>query len=338
MRIFALILAFMSFSLWAQDFETQLNSLRSKREEALFRFRTVNRFNETELTPHSKAKAYQEFITKLEEEHLAAELRLIDETCQKTKQHCITESEKSKREAELKTKLDDIAQRVAPLAAGTSQRRADEVPVVSQRPVTPEVRPEVRPETQVVTPSQNPGTVPIVKPDVAITAPQTRTQTEVPETKPEVVERPEVEEKPEEVTTPEEEPQVVETPPEVRPEVRPETRPETPTVPRENEDEKSPRNYNAETCKWVSDMPRRIVVGPGCGGKSKSRMCVGYVVCEQKNGGGKFVRQSTCGADKCGEGDAVKCTKDQYYFSTKPADETQQFVSPRLKQIMSSEQ
>lgn len=105
----------------------------------------------------------------------------------------------------------------------------------------------------------------------------------------------------------------------------------------ENEDEKNPRNYKAETCRWVSDLPRKIVNGPGCGPKGRSRICTGYVVCEQKEGGGKFIRMSSCGADKCGssDADAVRCTKDQGYFSQRPASESKLFMTPRLKKILS---
>jgi hypothetical protein len=111
---------------------------------------------------------------------------------------------------------------------------------------------------------------------------------------------------------------------------------EVPVV-EEGDDEKTPRNYKAETCKWVSDLPRKIVNGPGCGGKSRSRICTGYVVCEQKQGGGKFIRMSSCGPDKCGSSDedAVKCTKDMSYYSQKPATESKLFMSPKLKKILS---
>lgn len=105
----------------------------------------------------------------------------------------------------------------------------------------------------------------------------------------------------------------------------------------ENDDEKTPRNYKADTCKWVSDLPRKVVNGPGCGGKSRSRICTGYVVCEQKQGGAKFIRMSTCSPEFCGanDSDAVSCTKDQRYFSQKPAGEAKLFMSPKLKKILS---
>lgn len=114
---------------------------------------------------------------------------------------------------------------------------------------------------------------------------------------------------------------------------------ETPTdvVVEEGDDEKTPRNYKAETCKWVTDLPRKVVNGPGCGPRSRSRICTGYVICEQKTGGGKFIRMSTCGADKCGSSDedAVRCTKDMGYYSQKPAGESKLFMSPKLKRILS---
>lgn len=119
-------------------------------------------------------------------------------------------------------------------------------------------------------------------------------------------------------------------------EVKVETKPEENVV-EENEDEKNPRNYKAETCRWVTDLPRKIVNGPGCSSKGRSLICTGYVVCEQKEGGGKFIRMSTCGADKCGgsDEDAVRCTKDQRYFSQKPSGETKLFMTPRVKKILS---
>ncbi len=117
----------------------------------------------------------------------------------------------------------------------------------------------------------------------------------------------------------------------------PEPKKEEPVVVEEESDEKSPRNYKPETCKWVQDLPRKVVNGPGCGGKSRSRICTGYVVCEQKTGGAKFIRMSTCGADKCGgsDEDAVRCTKDMGYYSQKPASESKLFMSPKLKKILS---
>jgi hypothetical protein len=118
----------------------------------------------------------------------------------------------------------------------------------------------------------------------------------------------------------------------------PEPKKDEPVVVVEEEsDEKSPRNYKPETCKWVQDLPRKVVNGPGCGGKSRSRICTGYVVCEQKTGGAKFIRMSTCGADKCGgsDEDAVRCTKDMGYYSQKPASESKLFMSPKLKKILS---
>lgn len=116
--------------------------------------------------------------------------------------------------------------------------------------------------------------------------------------------------------------------------------PETPETPETdssvNEDENSPRNYRAETCKWVSDLPRKIVNGPGCSSRNRSRICTGYVICEQKEGGGKFIRMSTCRSHYCGgsDEDAVRCTKDMAYFSERPPQENKLFVTPRLKNLL----
>jgi hypothetical protein len=95
------------------------------------------------------------------------------------------------------------------------------------------------------------------------------------------------------------------------------------------------RNYDPDTCEWVEDLPRRIVKGPGCnvGGAT---LCVGFVICKQKVGEGKFVRMSTCGSENCGTDDAKACTKQKGYGSSKPTDETKHTVSGRAKEMMSS--
>lgn len=105
-----------------------------------------------------------------------------------------------------------------------------------------------------------------------------------------------------------------------------------------SDDEKTPRNYKPETCRWVNDLPRKVVNGPGCGPKNRSMICTGYVICEQKQGGAKFIRMSTCAADKCGasDEDAVRCTKDMGYYSMKPKGEAKLFMSPELKKILSN--
>lgn len=100
--------------------------------------------------------------------------------------------------------------------------------------------------------------------------------------------------------------------------------------------ENDPRNYKPETCKWVEDLPRKIVYGPGCTTKGKSSICTGYVVCDQKSGEGQFIRMSSCSADKCGasDEDAVRCTKDQGYYSRKPLSEDKHFMSIKLKKVL----
>lgn len=102
-------------------------------------------------------------------------------------------------------------------------------------------------------------------------------------------------------------------------------------------EDQSPRNYDASTCTWASDMPRRIVNGPSCG-KTRARICTGYVICKQKDSDAKFVRMSTCRPEFCGAGDkmAQDCTKDRRYFSTKPASEDKEFASKRVRQLLQS--
>jgi hypothetical protein len=113
---------------------------------------------------------------------------------------------------------------------------------------------------------------------------------------------------------------------------------EEPEVAEESDDEKTPRNYKPETCRWVTDLPRKVVNGPGCGPKQRSKMCTGYVSCEQKQGGAKFIRMSTCSADKCGSSDedAVRCTKDMGYYSMRPQGESKLFMTPSLKKVLSN--
>lgn len=102
-------------------------------------------------------------------------------------------------------------------------------------------------------------------------------------------------------------------------------------------EDQSPRNYDPKSCVWSQDMPRRVVNGPSCG-KTRSRICTGYVICNQKNSDLKFVRMSTCRPDFCGAGDemARKCTEDRAYFSTKPAGEDKDLASQKIRRALTS--
>lgn len=360
MRALLFMLLFVSHAFAEDDFQKKLAELQEKREETLYQWRTQNRFNETTLAPFSKLAAYREFRQKLETDHLASEIKLHADACAATKKNCLTPLEEQNKRLAMMGKLADLAKRTSTQMENVPQVAARELVVPqerrevaatvpeTQRPATqkPEFRPDIGPRPQRVeevkevrrtVESTQSVTLEAKTVEVSVT-PQVTT----PEVKPAevVVAKPEVKPEVTPEVKPEAKPEVAVVTPEVKPEVQPETKPAEvkPVVPSVNEDEKSPKNYKAETCKWVNDLPRKIVVGPGCGGKSKSRICTGYVVCEQKVGGGKFVRQSTCAADKCGENDAVACTRDQYYFSSKPSDEEKQFVSPKLKEILSSEQ
>jgi len=103
----------------------------------------------------------------------------------------------------------------------------------------------------------------------------------------------------------------------------------------DNEDEKNTGNFRPETCRWVTDLPRKLSFLPGCGGNGA---CIGYVVCDRKEGAGKFVRTSTCSPKFCGasDSDAVSCTKQGGYYTRKAKEEPKEFVSEKLKRIFST--
>ncbi len=77
------------------------------------------------------------------------------------------------------------------------------------------------------------------------------------------------------------------------------------------------RDFDPATCQWFSDLPRRIVRGEmkSCTKGQRSQACVGYVVCENKQDGSKFIRQSTCSKDNCTNERAVACTVEKNYSS-----------------------
>lgn len=100
-----------------------------------------------------------------------------------------------------------------------------------------------------------------------------------------------------------------------------------------DEQESNPRNYNPESCEWVADMPRRIAQGPSCG-RTPSQICTGYVICNLREGEGRFIRMSTCSPELCGQGDAKSCTKDRRFFSSRPSGETRNFMDRRLRDVI----
>ena len=97
-------------------------------------------------------------------------------------------------------------------------------------------------------------------------------------------------------------------------------------------------NFLPETCKWVTDLPRKVINIPGCpdkDGKTKqNNMCTGYVVCDQKDkfGSGKFVRMATCRKQFCLDGDeqAKNCVAQKNYSSEVPKDLERESVSDFL--------
>ena len=107
-------------------------------------------------------------------------------------------------------------------------------------------------------------------------------------------------------------------------------------APAEETEQTDPQNYDADTCEWLNDLPRRIHAGPGCS-REGNRLCVGYVVCKQKTSELRFIRSSTCSAEHCGprKENAVACTKQRSYFSNK-APSAAEFVSPSVKRATAS--
>lgn len=106
--------------------------------------------------------------------------------------------------------------------------------------------------------------------------------------------------------------------------------PAGPPIPQLTAEEK---NYKPETCVWSNDIPKRLVFGPGCK-DSQKRICVGYVICDQKDPAGKFVRMSTCSQANCADDKAVECTKENGYGSRKPDDKANISVSSTVQAIM----
>lgn len=128
--------------------------------------------------------------------------------------------------------------------------------------------------------------------------------------------------------------------PDSKEDFKPEEKPEE-QKPQELEqfnDEEFPKNYDPKTCEWVEDMPRKIVYGPSFCSRQAVQICTGYVVCERKQGGGKFVRMSSCSPKNCGRSkeSAIACTMEQAYYSRRPEDERNHFVSPELKKILTT--
>lgn len=91
-------------------------------------------------------------------------------------------------------------------------------------------------------------------------------------------------------------------------------------------------NFDAESCQWVEDMPRRIHEAPGCGRGRSTKICVGYVVCNRTEGEGKFIRASTCGENNCS--DAVACTRDRHYWSSPAAENDQKYLGRDIRDLI----
>lgn len=457
-----LLLLLVATAAYGQSFEESMSKIESEKEEALFKWRTTNRFNEATMMPLEKAKEFRDLYSKLEQEALQSRINLHEVSCVRNKTHCLTPQQKAIEEAKVRVAVGYLNQKVAwiesnkgatpqevEVAIKEQDDKRDKDPcltsgdcsgrdVASEGKQTGGQTPEKKPEEQqgggaevVVTTAGagggaavgggNSGSETEEKPKLSQEEQDKKTAEDAliqeiaelekayaekyPNTETQMSEeafkaRQELEGKkvqlqnnmlnalcekyPENkqycdaneraklgleaakniclaqrqnayflspdrlkrtVITAgnhETEWEALSDPKSCQTLLDKDKEIKTPADNEQessgNSDEKSPRNYNASTCQWVKDMPRKIVHGPGCTTAGRVSMCTGYVVCEQKVGGGKFVRMSTCAASKCGINDAAACTGDKNYFSTRPEDEANHFVSPKLKQIFSSEQ
>lgn len=93
-------------------------------------------------------------------------------------------------------------------------------------------------------------------------------------------------------------------------------------------------SYDPATCAWTQDLPRKLHSAPGCTRSSTNKICVGYVVCNAKVGGGKFVRTATCSADNCGNSEAVACVTERSFYSQAPEENVGKYMSDRVKQVI----
>ena len=108
--------------------------------------------------------------------------------------------------------------------------------------------------------------------------------------------------------------------------------PEAPTIVDQEELDDKFDNFDANSCQWVEDMPRKIHEAPGCGRGRTTKICVGYVVCDRKNGGGKFIRSSTCSEENCS--DAKECTKDRHFWSRPAAENDQKYLHRDIRNLI----
>jgi hypothetical protein len=75
-------------------------------------------------------------------------------------------------------------------------------------------------------------------------------------------------------------------------------------------------------CEW-SDLPRKILRGPGCYSDG-TRICSGYVKCKGKK---KYERLATCSESLCGDDQATACAKQLGYGSKSAAIADSRFTN-----------
>lgn len=91
-------------------------------------------------------------------------------------------------------------------------------------------------------------------------------------------------------------------------------------------------DFKPETCKWSQDLPRKVLACPGCEKGTDVWICTGYVICDPVDDSKpKLTRLSTCSSGMCGNKDAVSCTRQQGYSSSKAEDAPRKTPSKKVK-------
>src|SRR5690606_9612243 len=273
---------------------------------------------------------YVSFFKKWNEESLAITLNYHKKRCEADSSQCLSKKQERDLRSQYKIASDTLERqnKMAKNSSGELVTKPGEFGG-DRAPARDEITPPATPPAPPVTP---PATSPKEEEaedkdtaQIGQETPPVTNQDEKVEDKPEV----KPEEKPEEEKT------------EVKPE---EEKPEEKKEEDQEEeleqfnDEEFPKNYDPKTCEWVEDMPRKIVYGPSFCSRQAVQICTGYVVCERKKGGGKFVRMSSCSPKNCDRSkeSAVACTLEQAYYSRRPEDERNHFVSPELKKVLTT--
>jgi hypothetical protein len=108
----------------------------------------------------------------------------------------------------------------------------------------------------------------------------------------------------------------------------------------EKDSENDTANFILSSCRWVSDLPRKVLTAPGCSATNKTRVCIGYVSCKHKNSSMRFNRMVSCREDYCGEGtqEVLNCIKDSDFQLQNPASKQKTVRKEKLHLLKASGQ